>query len=110
MGKEISKTDQVLLDSAKDLETTYDDVTGDLRTMRTQLENLQSQWVGRGGTAFQNTINNWQNRSNAILAAMGDFKEALKDTEAHYDVTESDVEAVFNKYSSLDNTGGVNPA
>jgi len=101
MSGGISKSDQVLLDSAKDLQTTYDDVTGDLKSMRGELEQLQAQWMGRGGTAFQGAINQWQIHADKVLAAMQAFKGELQSVEATYDATETEVSDVFNKYSSL---------
>lgn len=99
MSGEISKSDRVLLDSAKDLQDTYDDVKSDITTMRSQLENLQSQWVGRGGSAFQNVITTWQTKADKVLQCMEVFKEQLTQVEAKYTVTEDDVEQVFNKYA-----------
>jgi WXG100 family type VII secretion target len=95
----ISKSDQVLLDSAKDLQTTYDDVKSDITQMRGQLENLQSQWVGRGGQAFQNVIVSWQGKADKVLLCMETFKEQLTQVESTYTVTEDDVSSVFNKYA-----------
>jgi WXG100 family type VII secretion target len=101
VGKEISKSDQVLLDSAKDLEQTHDEVKGDLIRMRGQLDNLEAQWVGRGGQGFRAAITAWQGRSDKVLQALETFKANLKDVEAKYDVTEADVAQVFNRYSTL---------
>ena len=99
MSGEISKSDRVLLDSAKDLQDTYDDVKSDITTMRSQLENLQSQWVGRGGSAFQNVITTWQTKADKVLQCMEVFKEQLTQVESTYNVTEDDVSSVFNKYA-----------
>ena len=101
MSGEISKSDAVLLESAKDLEQTYDDVQGDLVKMRGDLENLEAQWRGRGGAGFKQAIAAWQTRADKVLQTLGTFKEELKSAEAIYDVTESDVEAQFNRYSTL---------
>ena len=95
----ISNSDRVLLDSAKDLQTTYDDVKSDISQMRGQLENLQSQWVGRGGQAFQNVIVSWQGKADKVLQCMEVFKEQLTQVESTYTVTEDDVSSVFNKYA-----------
>lgn len=95
----ISKADQVLLDSAKDLGTTWEDLNGDVKNMRNQLMNLQAQWIGRGGTAFQGAINAWQTHADKVLRTMQDFKEQLIQTEDTYTVTEERVENVFNKYA-----------
>lgn len=99
MSGNISKSDQVLLDSAKDLQTTYDDVKGDLSTMRGKLDHLQTAWQGRGGAAFQGAINTWQQKADKVLLCMQEFKEQLEAVDAKYTVTEDDVSAVFNKYA-----------
>lgn len=99
MSGNITKSDRVLLDSAKDLQTTYDDVRTDITQMRGQLESLQGQWLGRGGQAFQNVIVSWQGKADKVLQCMEVFKEQLTQVEATYNVTEDDVSSVFNKYA-----------
>lgn len=99
MSGNISKTDRVLLDSARDLQATYGDVTSDITRMRGQLENLQSQWVGRGGQTFQHMIATWQGKADQVLRCMEIFKTQLTDAESTYDVTEDSVSSLLRKYA-----------
>jgi WXG100 family type VII secretion target len=99
MSGNISKTDRVLLDSARDLQTTHEEVRSDLARMRSQLENLQAQWVGRGGQSFQHVITSWQGKADQVLRCMDEFKEQLTASESTYRDTEDHVAAQFMKYA-----------
>lgn len=96
----ISKSDQVLIDSATDLAQTYEDVKAKFDKMRSQLQSMESQWVGSGGRSFQGAIAAWDNKQNQVLRNLEDFSGKLSDAETTYSVTESDVDAVFNKYTT----------
>ncbi|WP_110207828.1 WXG100 family type VII secretion target [Nocardioides daejeonensis] len=96
----ISKSDQVLLDSAKDVQQVYDDVNSDIAVLRGKLSRLEAEWVGRGGTAFQSTIQRWDDAARRTTAALLRFKEELGNVESNYTVTEDQVEQVFNRYAA----------
>lgn len=95
----IKKSAEVLVDSAQELDRTYIDVTDRITKMRNQLDSLQSQWVGRGGGAFQGAINQWQTQANNVKQALEDFGKQLRDVEASYNTTEDAVSNAFNKYA-----------
>ncbi len=96
----ISKTDRVLLDAAKDVQVTYDDVTSDINTLRNQLTQLETEWVGRGGGAFRGTIMRWEEGARTTVEALQRFKTELGEVESSYNVTEDQVEQVFNRYAA----------
>lgn len=96
----ISKSDRVLLDSAKDVQTTYDDVVSDINTLRNQLTQLETEWIGRGGGAFRGTILRWEEGARTTMEALQRFKTELGAVESDYNVTEDQVEAVFNRYAA----------
>lgn len=96
----ISKSDRVLLDSARDVAQTHDEVTGDLTALRHRLTRLEAEWVGRGGVAFQGTMLRWDDAARRTLAALLRFQEELGSVESSYSVTEEQVEQVFNRYAS----------
>lgn len=96
----ISKSDQVLIDSAKDLAQTYDEVKAKFERMRSQLQSMESQWVGSGGRSFQGAIAAWDNKQRQVLRSLEEFSGSLSDAESTYSVTESDVDSVFNKYTT----------
>lgn len=99
MSGNISKTDGVLLDAARDLQATYGEVTSDIARMRGQLESLQSQWVGRGGQTFQHLVATWQGKADQVLRCMEAFKEQLTAAEGTYEVTEDSISSLFTKYA-----------
>ncbi|MDN5893591.1 MAG: WXG100 family type VII secretion target [Nocardioides sp.] len=94
----IKKSAEVLVESAKELDRTYVDVTTRITKMRGQLDSLQTQWVGRGGVAFQGTINRWQTSADKVKESLEEFGQQLRDVEASYGSTEDVVEKAFNKY------------
>ncbi len=96
----ISKSDRVLLDAAKDVQVTYDDVISDINTLRNQLTQLESEWVGRGGGAFRGTIMRWEEGARVTVEALQRFKTELGEVESNYNVTEDQVEQVFNRYAA----------
>lgn len=96
----ISKSDRVLLDSAKDVQVTYDDVISDISTLRNQLTQLETEWIGRGGGAFRNTIMRWEEGARVTVEALQRFKSELSQVESDYNVTEDQVEQVFNRYAA----------
>ena len=94
----LSKSDQVLLEAAQDVARTKDDLVGDIANLRGKLQNLQGQWEGRGGAAFQGAINAWQNTADRVLGAMDNFKAELEGTEGTYNEAEDIVANTLNKY------------
>lgn len=95
----IKKSAEVLVDSAQELDRTYQDVTTRITKMRSQLDGLQSQWIGRGGTGFAGSIEAWQGQANKVKQALEDFGRQLRDVEASYNTTEDAVSSAFNKYA-----------
>ena len=96
----ISKSDHVLLDSARDVQQVHEEVTGDLTSLRNRISRLEAEWIGRGGTAFQGTVMRWDDAARRTLAALVRFGDELGHVEAAYTVTEEQVEQVFNRYAS----------
>ncbi len=94
----LSKSDQVLIEAANDVGRTKEDLEGDIRQLRTKLENLQGQWEGRGGRAFQGAIVAWQNTADRVLGAMDNFKAELQGSEGTYNEAEDIVAGGLNKY------------
>lgn len=95
----IKKSAEVLIECAQELDRTYIDVSTRITKMRSQLDSLQSQWVGRGGTSFQTTIERWQQAANKVKKSLEDFAEQLRDVEKTYGITEDTVSQAFNKYA-----------
>ncbi|CAM3168714.1 WXG100 family type VII secretion target [Nocardioides dubius] len=96
----ISKSEQVLLQSAKDVEQVYQESTADIATLRGKLARLETEWVGRGGTAFQTTIMRWDEAAKKTLSALERFRDELNAVEAHYTSTEDNVSQGFNRYAA----------
>lgn len=94
----LSKSDQVLIEAARDVGRTKEDLVGDINNLRTKLLNLQGQWEGRGGSAFQGAIQAWQNTADRVLGAMDNFKAELEGSEGTYNESEDIVAGALNKY------------
>lgn len=95
----IKKSAGVLVESAQELDRTYIDVSTRITKMRSQLDSLQSQWVGRGGTSFQTAIERWQQAANKVKKSLEDFAAQIRDVEKTYGITEDMVSEAFNKYA-----------
>lgn len=96
----ISKSDRVLLESARDVRQVHEEVTGDLTALRNRLSRLEAEWVGRGGTAFQGTLLRWDDAARRTLAALLRFQEELGHVEADYALAEEQVEQAFHRYAA----------
>lgn len=96
----ISKSDQVLLDSARDVGQVHDEVTGDLGALRNRISRLEAEWLGRGGTAFQGTIRRWDEGARRTMAALLRFQEELTQVESDYALAEDHVTQAMNRYAS----------
>lgn len=88
----------VLAEAAKDVENTKMELQGVIKELRGRLEELNSSWRGRGGTAFQGAINAWQNTADRVVGAMDNFHANLTGTEATYSETEDIVAGGMNRY------------
>lgn len=94
----LSKSDQVLIEAAKDVGRTKEDLVGDITSLRNKLDQLQGQWEGRGGRAFTGAIQAWQNTADRVLGAMDNFKAELEGSEGTYNEAEDIVAGALNKY------------
>lgn len=96
----IKKSDEVLLEAAEDLGRTYDTVTNMLASMRSKVEAAAAEgFQGRGGTAFAQTLRDWDRAAGQVTGHMENFRAALVQTEEDYSVTEDVVSQEFTRYA-----------
>lgn len=96
----ISKSDTVLLESARDVAQVHEEVTADITALRNRISRLEAEWVGRGGAAFQGTILRWDEGARRTLSALLRFGDELTQVESDYTVTEDQVQQVMNRYAA----------
>lgn len=91
-------TQGTLTTLAGNVRTTQTDIEGKIGQLRGQLSNLETQWIGQGGTAFTGVIQAWERTARRVTGAMENFEANLKGSEATYNESEDIVAGGLNKY------------
>lgn len=100
MNGEITKSDQALINSIKELDGTYQVVTGKFDKMRSTITQLRTDgWHGNGSAKFEEAVANFEMQAKKVTSVMVTFSEQLGEAEKTYDVTEEQVEAAFNRHA-----------
>jgi WXG100 family type VII secretion target len=99
-GSGYGLTGGVLNAAAKDMAQTQEDLQGDIATLRQKLSNLNSAWVGQGGTAFQGAITKWEGTVTRVMRAMDDFEAGLLGSDVTYEEVDAVQKQGYGKYES----------
>ncbi|WHT18881.1 WXG100 family type VII secretion target [Crossiella sp. CA-258035] len=70
--------------AAVDVEKIQAEVVGELRTLRSGLEPLQSAWKGTASTAFNKLLTDWGTETEKLNAALQAIGEQLKKSAGDY--------------------------
>jgi WXG100 family type VII secretion target len=78
----------VMEKAAKDFEGVNDQLMSTLSTVKQKVAALQGGWVGRGGTSFQNTMEQWSERQNEINRLLKETADLIRSAGQSYTQTD----------------------
>jgi WXG100 family type VII secretion target len=74
--------------TAKNFDTVNHELMGALDTLKTKVANLQSGWVGRGGTSFQTTMTSWSTNQKNINELLQQTATLIRSAGTSYTATD----------------------
>jgi WXG100 family type VII secretion target len=94
---------QVMETTASKFETVNTQLQQMLSTLLSNLEQLQSKWVGAGGTSFTAVKNQWVEDQGKIQRALLETATAIRSSGQNYTVTDDQAQSRV----SATNSGGI---
>lgn len=79
----------VMESTARRFEQVGQSLDGMLKQLLGELEVLQTQWVGRGGTTFEQVKLAWAADQEALHRALGETAAAIRTSGKHYETSDS---------------------
>lgn len=90
-GVSQTKAEAAVMDStAAKVEQVNDSLQSMLRGLMSELEVLQSAWVGRGGQSFTQVKQQWAQDQAAMQQALAETATAIRSSGVSYDATDSE--------------------
>ena len=89
MAGEVTKQDQSLNRGAQMVSSAKGDLDQQLTALRGKLSSIGAQWRGSGSSAFQQTMQRWDESARKITSALDEFEANLKSSEQTYDASDA---------------------
>ena len=92
MTTPINITPQMLADGAKSCSDTAGEVSSELATLRSYVEELAGQWLGVASTAYQNLMGDYDRYGQMMTDALNGIADGLRGNFHNYTTTEATIE------------------
>jgi WXG100 family type VII secretion target len=79
-----------MVEAAAKFERVNDSLQSMLKGLMSQLEGMQSAWVGAGGKSFDVVKQQWANDQAAISSALAETAGSIRESGRGYDATDSE--------------------
>jgi len=99
MAGEVTKQEQSLTRGAQMVASARGDLEQQLTALRGKLSGIGAQWRGAGSSAFQQTMNRWDEDARKITSALNEFEQNLRTSEQTYNANDESQQASFAKLS-----------
>ena len=99
MAGEVTKQDQSLNRGAQMVASAKGDLDQQLTALRGKLSGIGAQWRGAGSSAFQQTMQRWDESARKITSALDEFEANLKSSEQTYNASDEQQSSTFSKLS-----------
>ncbi len=100
MAGHVSAAEGALLRGADTVANTRTELTGQLDTIRGQIESTRSSWTGAGALAFTTLMENWNETSNRMVRVLDDFEQSLRGSETRHQATEEAQQQMYSQLSA----------
>ena len=78
----------VMQSAANSVETTSQEISQALNSLKNQLDPLAGSWKGAAASAFNNLMLQWNDDANKLTQALSDISQALSGSTKNYNAAE----------------------
>jgi WXG100 family type VII secretion target len=81
---------QVMQKAAQQVQQVSEQISGELRSLESQLQPVAAQWKGQAATAFQQLFERWNTDAGKLTQALQGIAEMLDESQKNYSQVEQD--------------------